>query len=136
MARWPNTARLCCAYARPPNRMALRRVFIANRGEIAARIIRTCRRLGVETVLGTSVADRDSVPAKLADRAVCIGGSRPGESYLKIEAVVHAALATGADAIHPGYGFLSERAALAQALRGGRPGLCRSHGHADRGGGR
>jgi acetyl-CoA carboxylase biotin carboxylase subunit len=93
--------------------LALRRVFIANRGEIAARIIRTCRNLGIETVLATSVADRDSLPAKLADRTVCIGPSHPGDSYLKIESIVHAALATHSDAIHPGYGFLAERAGLA-----------------------
>ena len=94
--------------------MAIRRVFIANRGEIAARIIRTCRQLGIETVLGVSQADRHSLPARMADRAVCIGASRPADSYLKVETIVHAALLTGADAIHPGYGFLSERAALAQ----------------------
>ena len=100
--------------------MGLRRVLIANRGEIAARIIRTCRKLGIETVLATSAADRDSVPARLADRTVCIGPARPGDSYLKVETIVHAALATKADAIHPGYGFLSERAALA--------GLCEAQG--------
>ena len=93
--------------------MAVRRVLIANRGEIAVRIIRTCRKLNIETVLAASEADRDSMPAKLADRTVCIGPARPGESYLKVETIVHAALATKADAIHPGYGFLSERAALA-----------------------
>ncbi len=92
----------------------MRRVFIANRGEIAVRIIRTCRTLGIETVLATSVADRDSLPARLADRSVCIGPSRPGESYLKIDSVVHAARATRSDAIHPGYGFLAERADLAR----------------------
>jgi acetyl-CoA carboxylase, biotin carboxylase subunit len=91
----------------------VRRVLIANRGEIAVRIIRTCRKLNIETVLAASTADRDSMPAKLADRTVCIGPARPGESYLKVETIVHAALATKADAIHPGYGFLSERAALA-----------------------
>ncbi len=95
--------------------MALRRIFIANRGEIAARIIRTCRTLGIETVLATSVADRDSLPARLADRAICIGPSRPSDSYLKIDAIVHAALATGSDALHPGYGFLAERAELASS---------------------
>jgi acetyl-CoA carboxylase biotin carboxylase subunit len=100
--------------------VGLRRVLIANRGEIAARIIRTCRKLGIETVLATSAADRDSVPARLADRTVCIGPARPGDSYLKVETIVHAALATKADAIHPGYGFLSERAALA--------GLCEAQG--------
>jgi len=93
--------------------LAVRRVLIANRGEIAVRIIRTCRKLNIETVLTASEADRDSMPAKLADRTVCIGPARPGESYLKVETIVHAALATKADAIHPGYGFLSERAALA-----------------------
>jgi acetyl-CoA carboxylase, biotin carboxylase subunit len=93
--------------------MAVRRVLIANRGEIAVRIIRTCRKLNIETVLSASVADLDSMPARLADRTVCIGPARPGESYLKVETVVHAALATKSDAIHPGYGFLSERAALA-----------------------
>jgi acetyl-CoA carboxylase biotin carboxylase subunit len=93
--------------------MAIRRILIANRGEIAARIIRTCRELRIETVLAASTADRDSVPARLADRVVCIGPARPGESYLKVETIVHAALATQSEAIHPGYGFLSERAALA-----------------------
>jgi acetyl-CoA carboxylase biotin carboxylase subunit len=94
--------------------VAIRRVFIANRGEIAVRIIRTCRRLGLQTVLSVSAADRDSMPARLADRAICVGPSRPTDSYLKVETIVHAALATGADAIHPGYGFLSERAPLAR----------------------
>lgn len=84
------------------------------------RIVRTCRALGIETVLAASAPDRDSLPARLADRTVCIGPGRPGESYLKAEAIVHAALATGADAIHPGYGFLSERPALAA--------LCEAHG--------
>ncbi|HVW67361.1 MAG TPA: acetyl-CoA carboxylase biotin carboxylase subunit [Steroidobacteraceae bacterium] len=93
--------------------MAIRRILIANRGEIAARIIRTCRRLEIETVLAASLADRDSVPARLADRVVCVGPARPTESYLNVSAVVHAALGTKSDAIHPGYGFLSERAALA-----------------------
>jgi acetyl-CoA carboxylase, biotin carboxylase subunit len=93
--------------------LAVRRILIANRGEIAVRIIRTCRKLNIETVLAASEADRDSMPARLADRTVCIGPARPGESYLKVETIVHAALATKADAIHPGYGFLSERAALA-----------------------
>ena len=93
--------------------MALRRILIANRGEIAVRIIRTCRNLNIETVLAASTADLDSVPARLADRTICIGPARPGDSYLKVDTIVHAALATQSDAIHPGYGFLSERAALA-----------------------
>jgi acetyl-CoA carboxylase biotin carboxylase subunit len=92
----------------------VRRILIANRGEIAVRIIRTCRTLGIETVLAASQADLDSVPARLADRTVCIGPARAADSYLKVETIVHAACATGSDAIHPGYGFLSERAALAR----------------------
>src|SRR3569833_2072865 len=93
--------------------MSIRRVLIANRGEIATRIIRTCRTLGIETVLAASAADRDRLPARFADRTVCIGPARPADSYLKVETIVHAAIATKCDAIHPGYGFLSERAPLA-----------------------
>ncbi len=94
--------------------MSIRRILIANRGEIAVRIIRTCRALGIETVLAASAADRDSMAARLADRCVCIGPPRPTDSYLKIDTIVQAALGVKADAIHPGYGFLSERAGLAR----------------------
>jgi acetyl-CoA carboxylase biotin carboxylase subunit len=94
--------------------MAIRRILIANRGEIAARIIRTCRTLGIETVLAVSAADRDGDPARCADRVVCIGPPKSADSYLNAAAIVHAAVATQADAIHPGYGFLSERAILPQ----------------------
>lgn len=93
--------------------MSIHRVLIANRGEIAARIIRTCRALEIDTVLATSTIDRDGLPARLANRTVCIGAPQPNESYLKIDTIVHAALATQSDAIHPGYGFLSECAPLA-----------------------
>jgi acetyl-CoA carboxylase biotin carboxylase subunit len=93
----------------------IRRIFIANRGEIAVRVIRTARELGVETVLGTSAADRDSLAARLATRAVCLGPAASKDSYLNIGAVIEAARGTGCDAIHPGYGFLSENRALAQA---------------------
>jgi acetyl-CoA carboxylase, biotin carboxylase subunit len=99
--------------AKQVSQLTLRRILIANRGEIAVRIIRTCRKLNIETVLAASTADLDSMPAKLADRTVCIGPARPRDSYLKVDTIVHAALATQSDAIHPGYGFLSERAALA-----------------------
>jgi acetyl-CoA carboxylase, biotin carboxylase subunit len=94
--------------------LAIRRILIANRGEIAARIIRSCRALRIETVLAVSEADRDSVPAAMADRIVCIGPSRASESYLNAAIIVQAALGTQVDAVHPGYGFLSERPALAQ----------------------
>jgi len=93
----------------------VRRLLIANRGEIAVRVIRTCRRLGIETVLAVSDTDAGSVPAALADRTVRIGPAGAAQSYLNVDAVVAAALATRADAIHPGYGFLSENPRLAQA---------------------
>jgi acetyl-CoA carboxylase, biotin carboxylase subunit len=90
----------------------IRRVLIANRGEIAVRVIRTCQRLGIEAVLAASAADADSVPARLADRTIVIG---PADAYLSVEAVVGAAVAADADAIHPGYGFLAENPRLARA---------------------
>ena len=93
----------------------IRRIFIANRGEIAVRVIRTCRALGIETVLGVSEADRDSLGAELATRAVCIGPAPATASYLKVDTIVAAAKGTGCDAVHPGYGFLSENKALAEA---------------------
>jgi acetyl-CoA carboxylase, biotin carboxylase subunit len=93
----------------------LRRILIANRGEIAVRIIRTCQRLGIETVLAASEADLESMPSRLADHTVCIGPAKPSASYLNVDAVVAAALTAGAEAIHPGYGFLAENRRLAQA---------------------
>jgi acetyl-CoA carboxylase biotin carboxylase subunit len=97
--------------------MTIARVFVANRGEIAVRIVRACRALGLEAVAGVSDVDRDSAAARLADRAVCIGPARATESYLKPETIVQAALGTGCDAIHPGYGFLSENPRLAALAR-------------------
>ncbi|RKF18345.1 acetyl-CoA carboxylase biotin carboxylase subunit [Altericroceibacterium spongiae] len=94
--------------------MTIRRIFIANRGEIACRIIRSCDALGVETVLGVSEADRHSLGTKLASRTVCLGPAPSAKSYLQLETVMQAAISTGCDAIHPGYGFLSERADLAR----------------------
>ncbi|MCD6675390.1 MAG: acetyl-CoA carboxylase biotin carboxylase subunit [Burkholderiaceae bacterium] len=91
-------------------RRPIRRVFVANRGEIAVRIVEACHRLGIEAVVGVSDADRDTLAALRADRAVCIGPARATDSYLRKEAIVAAALGTGCDAVHPGYGFLSERA--------------------------
>jgi acetyl-CoA carboxylase, biotin carboxylase subunit len=97
----------------------IRRVLIANRGEIAVRVIRTCQRLGIETVLAVAEADTDSMPARLADQTIRIGpaggGQSLAETYLSVEAVVGAAVAADADAIHPGYGFLAENPRLARA---------------------
>ena len=93
--------------------MALDRVLIANRGEIAVRVLRACHDRGIETVLAVSEADRTSLAARIAGRTVCVGPARAGDSYLNAPALVTAALGVGADAIHPGYGFLSENAAFA-----------------------
>ncbi len=92
------------------------RVLIANRGEIALRILRACRTLGIGAVLAYSEADRDSLAAKLADEAICIGPTDARRSYLSASAVISAAVVTGCDAIHPGYGFLSEDAGFAEAV--------------------
>lgn len=93
------------------------RILIANRGEIAVRIIKACKALGIESVIAVSEADKESLPAKMADRFVCIGPPHPGESYLKIETLITAALGTGSDAIHPGYGFLAEQPKFAEACK-------------------
>ena len=90
------------------------RVFIANRGEIAVRIVRACQKLGLETVVAVSAADRDSMAARMATRSVCIGPPSVAESYLCADILVTAARATGCEAVHPGYGFLSERADFAR----------------------
>jgi acetyl-CoA carboxylase biotin carboxylase subunit len=94
--------------------MSVTRVLVANRGEIAVRVIRACKTLRIETVAAVSEADRESLAAKLADRAICIGPARSADSYLKPPTIVAAALASGCDALHPGYGFLSEKSELAQ----------------------
>jgi len=95
--------------------MTITRVLIANRGEIAVRIIRACEALGIETVLAVSEADRDSLPPRLAHRTICIGPASASASYLNIGAIVTAALGTESDAVHPGYGFLAESYELAKA---------------------
>ena len=98
----------------------MKKVLIANRGEIALRIIRAARELGIKTVVAHSTADEKSLPVLLADEAICIGPPPSGQSYLNIPNILSAAIVTGADAIHPGYGFLAENAAFAE--------MCREHG--------
>jgi acetyl-CoA carboxylase biotin carboxylase subunit len=92
------------------------KILIANRGEIAVRIIRACRELGIQTVAVHSTADVQSMHVKLADESVCIGPASSKDSYLKISAIMAAAEITGADAIHPGFGFLSENERFAHIV--------------------
>jgi acetyl-CoA carboxylase biotin carboxylase subunit len=94
----------------------LSKVLVANRGEIAVRVIRACRELGVQAVVAHSEADRESLAVRLADESVCVGPAASDRSYLNIPNIVSAALVTGCDAIHPGYGFLSENAYLAEVV--------------------
>lgn len=90
------------------------KILIANRGEIALRIIRACRELGIKSVAVFSEADKDSLHTMLADEAICIGPAPSTKSYLDMSRILSAALAIGADAIHPGFGFLSENAKFAK----------------------
>ena len=92
----------------------IKKVLIANRGEIAVRIIRACREMGIETVAVYSEADRDALHTQLADEAVCIGPAPSSESYLSMENIISATIISGADAIHPGFGFLSENSKFAE----------------------
>ena len=94
----------------------IKKVLIANRGEIALRIIRACRDMGIRTVAVYSTADKTAMHVQLADESVCIGPAASKDSYLNESAILTAALLTNADAIHPGYGFLSERADFAQKV--------------------
>ena len=92
------------------------KILIANRGEIAVRIIRTCKEMGIRTVAVYSTADRDALHVQLAHESVCIGGPRPAESYLNMNALIQEACSTGCDAIHPGFGFLSENPQFARLV--------------------
>jgi acetyl-CoA carboxylase, biotin carboxylase subunit len=107
------------APSRPKKRM-FSRILIANRGEIALRIIRACREMGIETVAVYSEADRDAPYLRLADRAICIGGPAPTQSYLRADRLIAAAEVADVDAIHPGYGFLAENADFAEQCRESR----------------
>ena len=92
------------------------KVLIANRGEVALRINRACHEMGIKTVAVHSTADKDAMHVRLADEAVCIGGPQSKDSYLNKTAIISAAIVTGAEAIHPGYGFLSENADFAEMV--------------------
>src|SRR6186713_3082016 len=96
-----------------------KKILIANRGEIALRVIRTCKEMGIKTVAVYSTADKDSLHVKFADEAVCIGPPPSKDSYLNIPSIISAAEITNADAIHPGYGFLSENAKFSK--------ICQEH---------
>ena len=93
-----------------------KKILIANRGEIAVRIIRACKELGIETVAVYSKADEDALHRELANEAVCIGDKNSLDSYLNIENIISAACLTGCDAIHPGFGFLSENPQFARMV--------------------
>ncbi|HJO78385.1 MAG TPA: biotin carboxylase N-terminal domain-containing protein, partial [Prochlorococcaceae cyanobacterium Fu_MAG_134] len=100
--------------------MSIGKVLIANRGEIALRILRSCRELGIATVAVYSTVDRNALHVQLADEAVCIGEAQSSKSYLNIPNILAAATSRGVDAIHPGYGFLAENDRFAE--------ICRDHG--------
>ncbi len=101
-------------YDRDRVKQMIKKVLIANRGEIAVRIIRACREMGIETVAVYSEADKEALHTKLADEAICIGPAPSSESYLSMENIISATIVSGADAIHPGFGFLSENSKFAE----------------------
>src|SRR6184192_2026436 len=97
--------------------MMFRKILIANRGEIALRVIRACREMGIRSVLAHSEADRNSLPVRMADERICIGPGPSGKSYLNIPNIISAAFISNAEAIHPGYGFLSENTSFAEICK-------------------
>ncbi|HOF85098.1 MAG TPA: biotin carboxylase N-terminal domain-containing protein, partial [Treponemataceae bacterium] len=95
----------------------IKRLMVANRGEIAVRIIRSCKELGIETVAVYSTADKDALHVRLADIAVCIGPPKSAQSYLSVPALITTAVRTGCEAVHPGVGFLSENSNFAREVK-------------------
>src|SRR5690554_4434030 len=112
-SRW-NTASLSSSSSKGD--LMFQKVLIANRGEIALRILRACKELGIQTVAVHSTADANAMHVRLADESVCIGPNSAKDSYLNIPSILAACEITGADAVHPGYGFLSENARFAEIL--------------------
>lgn len=128
-----------------------RKILIANRGEIAVRVIQACRDMGIISVAVYSEADKEALHAQLADESICIGPARVKDSYLNMDSILAAALGVGADAIHPGFGFLSENAEFARRCeevgitfigpspaameKNGRQNCCQRNGNASRGSG-
>ena len=96
----------------------IKKVLIVNRCEIAVRIIRTCKEMGIKTVAVYSTADKDSLHVQIADEAVCIGPAKVNDSYLNMSNIIEAACSSGADAVHPGFGFLSENPKFARLVIG------------------
>ena len=94
----------------------IRKVLVANRGEIAVRIIRACREMGIETVAVYSEADKDALHAKLADEAICIGPAKLSESYLSMERIISATIVSGAEAIHPGFWIIVRKQSLCKIV--------------------
>src|SRR5213593_3921752 len=113
----PSEALSKCWLLNRQTKLMFKKILIANRGEIALRVIRTCREMGIKTVAVYSTADKDSLHVKFADEAVCIGPPPSRESYLNMANIIAAAEITNADAIHPGYGFLSENARFSEICR-------------------
>ena len=94
-----------------------KKILIANRGDVALRVLRACKEMGIATVVVHSTADASSMPVRLADESVCIGGPAAADSYLNIPAILTAAAITGCDALHPGVGFLAENADFAEMVK-------------------